>query len=197
MRAAEIRARLERPYAFGDCVDLRGIDCADRLVLDGAVLTGFDLSGARFPQGISARGAQFRGLSRFRGIEAADADFAGAVFHADARFDAARIGGRLAMPGAEFRGVLQFDGAELQGGVDLAGAVGYGNCSFERAGLGGVSDLHGSEWLGGLWLESASFQQIRSGEMLVHGRLWTRRARLAGGALPPERFDISFGYTYA
>lgn len=197
MRAAEIRARLGQPYAFGDCVDLRGIICEDRLVLDGTVLTGLDFTGARFPLGISARGAQFRGLSWFRNIEADNADFTGAVFHADARFDAARFRRRLAMPGAEFRGVLQFDSAELSGGVDLAGAVGYGNCSFERAKLGGISDLHRSEWLGGLWLESARFEQIRSGEMLVHGRLWTRRARLADGALPPEHFDISFGYTYA
>lgn len=197
MRGAEIRALLEVPYRFGEFVDLRGITCDDRLSLDGAVLTGCDLTGASFPHGLSARGALFQGLSWFREVTATDADFGEAVFNSDARFDAASFSGPLAMEGAEFRGVLQFDGADLRGGVNLAGAVGYGNCSFENARVGGALNLRESEWMGGLWLESARFSELTVGEMLVHGRLWTRRALLEGGRVRPDQFDISFGYSYA
>lgn len=196
IRSNEIRARLETPHSFGNYIDLRGITCEDPLDLDNIALTGVDFTGARFPQGISARGARFSGLGRFCRIEAAHADFTGAIFHSDARFDGARLAQKLVMREAEFRGVLQFDGAELTNGVDLSGAVGYGNSSFEHARMGGGSNLHLTEWLGGLWLESACFAQLETGDMLVHGRLWIRRARLADNALPPEYFSISFGYAY-
>ncbi|MFV0382713.1 pentapeptide repeat-containing protein [Paracoccus sp. (in: a-proteobacteria)] len=197
MDGAGIRSRLNTPYVFGEYVDLSGITCEDRLNLDGLSVAGVDLSGASFPCGISARGTQFLGVSWFRAISATDADLTGAVFHADARLDRAAIDGGLIMRDAEFRGVLQFDGAELAGDVDLHGAVGYGNCSFERASLGGCVDFRNSEWMGGLWLESASFAQLEADEMLIHGRLWTRRARLAQGRLSPDRFSISFGYSDA
>ncbi|WP_134725253.1 pentapeptide repeat-containing protein [Paracoccus luteus] len=197
MRGAEIRARLEVPYRFGEHVDLRRVVCEDHLDLDGATLTAADFTGARFPQGISACGARFQGLAWFCGVHAAGGDLSGAVFHSDARFDGAQFTRRLVMQQAEFRGVLQFDGATLAEGVDLSDAVGYGNCSFERARLQGASSLRGSEWMGGLWMESAILDRLETDDMQVHGRLWTRRARLGDAALPPARFSISFGYAYA
>lgn len=197
MRAEQIRAALEVPHRFGEFVDLRGVTCDGRLDLDGAEVTGLDLTGARFPQGISARGARFRGLCRWHGVQARDADFTGALFHADARFDRVAIAGAMRLGKAECRGVLQFDGARIGGEFDLAGAVGYGNCSLADARLAGRTCLRGSEWMGGLWLEAARFAALEAGEMLVHGRLWTRRAELAGAPIPPGCFDISFGYAYA
>lgn len=196
MRSAQIRDRLRTFHRFGQYADLRGITCEDRLDLDGADLTGVDLTGARFPGGISARGATFRGLCWFQGIQARDGDFTDAVFHSDARFDNARIDGTMRMHKVECRGVLQFDGARIGGGVDLTGAVGYGNCSFAQARLSGGSCFGQSEWMGGLWLESAEFERLETGDMQVHGRLWTRRARLGGAPITPDHFSISFGYAY-
>jgi hypothetical protein len=196
MRGADIRDRLAVHPAFGAHVDLRGITCDGPLDLDGLHLPGLDLTGSTFPDGISARGAVFHGLSWLRDLRSANLDFTGALFLSDARFDGLICAGNAIFDAAEFRGVTQFDAAEVAGDVGLRAAVGYGNFALQGADLQGITRMTGSEWFGGLWLEDTRFAALEAGDMLVHGRLWLRRARLAGQPVPPEAFDISFGYCY-
>jgi len=196
MTPDEICARIEIAHVFGACVDLRGITCTGRLVLDGARVTGVDFTGAQFPEGISAVGTEFLGLSWFHGIAARDLTFRDALFHNDARFDGAVIAEGADFSGAEFRGVSQFDGARIGGDLRLHGVSGYGNCSLATAQIEGRADLTGSEWFGGLWLEDTRFSTLEAGLMQVHGRLWLKRARLGNAPVPASCFDISFGYSY-
>ena len=196
MTPEDILSRITIPYEFGACVDLRGITCEGRLVLDGARITGVDFTGAHFPEGISAVGTEFLGLSWFHEITARDVDFTDALFHNDARFDRVQIAGDADFTKAEFRGVSQFDSARIGGTLGLSAVQGFGNCSLENAEIAGQTQLARSEWFGGLWLDHTRFSSIETGDMLVHGRLWLKQAQLGNRPVPTDSFEISFGYSY-
>lgn len=198
MTPQEIRDRLCVPWRHGQHVDLTGITCDGSLDLAGCVLTGVDFTGARFPQGIDARGARFDGLCWFRDVEfGGPARFGGARFMNDARFEDSRFAGPADFSAAEFRGIGRFDSARFEAGADFSDTVSYGNFSFQGVAARGPVTFRGGEWLGGLWCQEAHLPaEADLGETQVHGRLWLRAARRGNAALQARDFGMSFGYTY-
>jgi hypothetical protein len=199
MRAAEIVERLSVPWVHGEHVDLAGVTCEDRLVLAGRDLPGVDLSGAAFPQGLDATGARFLGLAWFRGVVfGAPSPFARAQFLTDARFEDTSFDAKADFAGTEFRGIARFDHARFAQGASFAGTVSYGNLSLAHARFEAPGDFRGAEFLGGIWCDGTAFAAGTDfADIQVHGRLWIRRARLGDSPLDPDRFALSFGYTYA
>ena len=64
-----LRDMLTQPWVHGAHFDGRGLRFTTPVVLDGVTLRSFDLSGAVFDQGLSARGAVFRGMAWLKGAE--------------------------------------------------------------------------------------------------------------------------------
>jgi hypothetical protein len=199
MMAAEIRTRLSVPWRHGDCVDLAGIVCEDRLDLTGLSLTGVDFTGARFPGGIVTHGARFQGVSWFRkSVIEGVADFAQSCFFNDARFEEACFHAPADFSRAEFRGTGSFDNCRLEAGGDFSGAVSYGNFSIARLKADEPLTFRNMEWLGGLWCAGAQLPaRADFDETEVHGRLWLRDAQRGAEMLKPAAFGMTFGYIHA
>lgn len=196
--AAKIRERLLRPWKHGDHVDFRGVICKDRLDISGVAVDGVDFTGARFLGGIDASCTHFAGLAWFRDVVIeGPANFSGAVFMIDARFEGVKFQQAAGFCDAEFRGIGRFDGAVFAADADFSGTTCYGNFSLQSAESRGSATFRGSEWLGGLWCEDARFPAgVDLSDTQVHGRLWLRQARRGNAALRSDDFGMSFGYTY-
>lgn len=196
MRAAAIRAALDRPWRHGQAQDLRGLTIDEPLDLSGLALAGADFTGTRFRAPVTARGARFDGLSWFSGCQFTQADFSGALFVNDARFDGAGFGSAPDFRGAEFRGIARFDDALLPAGGDFRDLVCFGNAAFARV-QGDDPDFSGSEFLGGFWAQSAQFgSAARFDGTQVHGRLWLRGALHGNRPLKAADFGMVFGYAW-
>jgi len=199
MLAADIRALLLAPWKHGDCVDLQGVTCEGQLDLSDSQVTGFNLTGAQFPDGINARGAQFLGLAWLHDTQIdALADFSRSLFLIDAGFERAQFGCPAQFHDCELRGVGRFDNAVFQSGADFRNCIAYGNFSLQQAQVQGRTQFQNAEWLGGLWCERMALsEQTDFSDSQVHGRLWLRQARIGNAPLSDAQFPLSFGYTYS
>lgn len=168
--AGALVADLQRPWRHGEHVDARGLVLAEPLVLDGLVLRGVDLSGARLEGGLSARGAEFLGLAWLRGaVVARRCDFTGARFRIDLRAEGLSAD-TIVLDGAEVRGVLALARIGARE-VRIREALVMANLTLERAEVSGVADLSGTEVLGGFWAEGARIGRLVADGTEISGRV--------------------------
>lgn len=198
MPASELREALVVPWVHGKHADLAGIVCAGRLDLDGLEVGGFDLTGARFPDGVSARATRFLGLSWWRDVAfGAPVDFSRAQFMNDARFEGCHFADQANFDTCEFRGISRFDRITAAQGFSMTSATCYGNCAFQESKIESEAHFDGTEWLGGLWCDGSMLPKNSTlTDTQVHGRLWIKRGKIGNAALTTEHFGMSFGLTY-
>lgn len=168
MTPAALRAALTQPWVHGAHVEATGAEVAEAVMLDGLTLRSFDLSGAVFGAGLSARGATFRGMSWLKEARViGDLNLSNAVFRNDLRLDGL-VCDRLILTGARAEGVIDLDGAQI-GALHLDGCVCLANVSLGRARVGNL-DVTGSDLMGGIWADGAMLGQVASGGLNLEGR---------------------------
>ena len=164
-----LRDTLTQPWVHGAHFDGRGLRFTTPVVLDGVTLRSFDLSSAVFDQGLSARGAVFRGMAWLKGAEVhGPLDLRGAVFRNDLRLDGLRADA-LHLTEARCEGVIDLDGARLNA-LHLDQCICLANVSLGGAQVLGALDLSDSDLMGGVWARGAQFGSIASDGLLVEGR---------------------------
>jgi hypothetical protein len=170
MTAAELVADLQRPWHHGEHVEARDIVLDEPLVLDGMIVRGFDLSGAKLNGGLSARGTRFRGLAWLRNATIkGPCDLREASFRTDLRADHLTADD-VQLEGCEFQGVLSLAGATLRS-LSLRNALMLANLTLEGARIDGEVVLDGAEIMGGLWSAEAGIGAFDHGEADIFGRL--------------------------
>jgi len=164
-----LRHALSKPWVHGDHLEAQGLRFSEPVVLDGLTLCSFDLSGAVFEQGFSARGATFRGMSWLKGAEVRGImDLTGAVFRNDLRLD--RLHGEaMYLSRARAEGVIDLDDATL-GALHLDHCVCLANVSLARAQISGALDLRESDLMGGVWARGADLAAVLHDGLLIEGR---------------------------
>jgi hypothetical protein len=162
-------ADLTRPWAHGEHVEATGKVFDAPVVLDGLTLRSFDLSGARFNGGVSARGARFRGLAWLRGATVnGTLDLTGASFRTDLRLDGLTCD-RLLLDDATFEGVLALDRARLER-FTARTALFLANLSMASTEIARGIDLTGATIMGGLWAEGAALHRLTLDGAEIDGR---------------------------
>ena len=174
MTVAALLEDLKHPWRHGEHVDGRGLIFDETLNLDGLEVRGFDLSGAVFKAGITARGTQFRGLAWLRGAKVQGPfDLSGATFRTDFRADALCAGDAI-LDGCTLQGVLSCAGARLAS-LSLRQALVMANLTLEGAKIDGNADLTDAEIMGGFWTAGADI-----GTLIDQGAQISGRVRLPG-----------------
>ena len=169
MTPGELKQALSRDWVHGQHVDARGIKLDEPLDLDGQTLCSFDLSGAEFAAGLSARKAVFRGMSWLHGAKInGTCDLSGAIFRNDLRLDGL-ICDTLILNSAQFEGVLSLDNAQI-GTLNLAGCICLANLSLSGTVVSGKTDLSDAILMGGVWARGAGFGTLETLGMDVEGR---------------------------
>jgi uncharacterized protein YjbI with pentapeptide repeats len=160
---------LTQPWAHGEHFDAAGADFDQPVVLDGLTLRNFDLSGARFRGGLSARGTRFRGMAWFQGAAVTGAlDLTGASFRTDLRLDGVTCE-TLTLEAAQFEGVLTLDRARI-GTLNARDCLCLANLSLDHATVTDRADLSNAVVMGGLWADSASLQGLTLSGAEIDGR---------------------------
>ena len=169
MTPDELKQALTREWVHGDHVDARGVKLDAPLDLDGQTLRSFDLSGAEFAAGLTARNAAFRGMSWLHGAKiTGTCDLSGAVFRNDLRLDGL-ICDTLILSGAMFEGVLSLDNARI-GSLSLTDCLCLANLSLSGTVVSGKTDLTDSILMGGVWARGADLGAIETSGMDIEGR---------------------------
>tara|TARA_R110002124_G_scaffold106467_14_gene258331 strand:- start:14198 stop:14719 length:522 start_codon:yes stop_codon:yes gene_type:complete len=169
MTPAALIGTLTRPWAHGAHAALAGAVFDAPVVLDGLALRGFDLSGAVFRQGLSARGTRFLGLSWFHGAQVTGAlDLTRAHCRSDLRLDRLAAD-RLTLTEACFEGVLTLDHARL-GTLSGRDCLCLANLSLAGTRIRGDADLSGAAIMGGLWAEGAELGRLDLRGAEIDGR---------------------------
>jgi len=154
---------LTQPWAHGAHASLPGGVFDAPVVLDGLSLRSFDLSGAAFNGGLSARGARFLGMAWFQGAQIAGPfDLTGAMCHSDLRLDGVS-GTDLILNDARLDGVLTLDRACL-GTLSARACLCLANLSLAGTRVTGMTDLTDAQIMGGVWADGAAL-----GDLTVHG----------------------------
>lgn len=164
-----LKAELQKPWRHGDHLDARGARFDAPVVLDGLTLRGFDLSGAQFAAGLSARGATFLGLAWLMDARIDGAlDLTGTQCRIDLRAEGLRADAVL-LDGVQLRGVLALARLSAKR-VSLTDALVLANLTLERADVA-ETDLSRAEVMGGIWADGARLGRVSSSGSEVHGRL--------------------------
>ncbi|MGR3661887.1 MAG: pentapeptide repeat-containing protein [Paracoccaceae bacterium] len=198
MHAQEVRELMVQPWQHGDCIDLHGITCEGLLDIAGCNVTGIDLRGAQFPDGINAIGTQFNGVAWFQGAKISKkADFSQSRFMIDATFDRACFACAAEFNNAETYGISQFDFAEFFEGASFQNYIAYGNFSFQGTKIHKQCNFHGAQWLGGIWCDAAQFPENTDFlDSEVYGRLWLRNATRGKVPIDEGQIPLHLGYIY-
>jgi hypothetical protein len=164
-----LKTELQKPWHHGEHFDARGARIDAPVVLDGLTLRGFDLSGAQFAAGLSARGATFLGLAWLMDARIDDAlDLTGAQFRIDLRAEGLTADAVL-LDCVQLRGVLAL--ARLRAKrLSLVDSLVLANLTLERAEVA-EADLSRAEIMGGIWADGARLGRVASDGSEVHGRL--------------------------
>src|SRR5262249_50183908 len=102
-------AQLAHPLRRGEVEDLRGLTIDEPIGLENVALPHVDFTGTTFNAPVALRDVVFQGLAWFTDCTfAALADFAGAHFLSDARFDKARFRRGAALPAPALPGGAAF-----------------------------------------------------------------------------------------
>lgn len=160
---------LQKPWRHGEHVDARDVVIDQPMRLDGMALRSFDLSGAHFKSGLSARGATFLGLAWLRDVKIEGIlDLTGAQFRIDLRAEGIRSE-MIRIDQVEVRGVLALARVQAHD-VSLTDALIMANLTLEGAQLSGGIDLSGTEVMGGFWADGANLGQVSAQGFELHGR---------------------------
>jgi uncharacterized protein YjbI with pentapeptide repeats len=163
-----LRAALTMAWSHGAHFEAVGEIVSNTANLDGLTLRSFDLSGAVFEAGLSARKATFRGMSWLKGARVSgDLDLSGAVLRNDLRLDGL-ICDRVILTGARAEGVIDLDGAQI-GVLHLDDCICLANVSLGGAQIG-TFNVQGSDLMGGIWAKGAQIGSVSSEGLLVEGR---------------------------
>ena len=164
-----LRDALIQPWLHGEHLEGQGLRFTAPVILDGLTLRSFDLSNVIFEQGISARGATFRGMAWLKGATVHGAlDLTGAVFRNDLRCDALTADAvHLSETRAE--GVIDLDDAQL-GALHLDRCICLANVSLARANVKGALNVSGSDLMGGIWARGAHLGRVNNDGLLIEGR---------------------------
>jgi uncharacterized protein YjbI with pentapeptide repeats len=169
MTPGELRAALAIPWAHGEHFAATGETVSDPANLDGLTLRSFDLSGAEFMAGLSARKSTFRGMSWLKGARVSGVlNLSGAVLRNDLRLDGL-ICDRLILTGARAQGVIDLDGAQI-GALHLDDCVCLANVSLGGVQISGTLDLSGSDLMGGIWARGSQIGAVSTEGLLIEGR---------------------------
>lgn len=169
MTPEALKAELQKPWQHGEHLDARGARFDGPVVLDGLTLRGFDLSGAHFTAGLSARGATFLGLAWLMDARIDGAlDLTGAQFRMDLRAEGLSADALL-LQRLQVRGVLALARVKAER-IALSDALILANLTLEGTTLTGGLDLSRTEVMGGIWADDAALGAITSGGSDVHGR---------------------------
>ncbi|MEL4072405.1 pentapeptide repeat-containing protein [Ochrobactrum sp. GPK 3] len=197
--ASAIKTRLTQPWEHGQYEDFSGITCHEALDLSGLSLCGVDFSRACFKGPVTLKATHFRGISWFAGATfEAGLELRSCQFDNDARFENTTFLQPVIGNHAEFRGVACFDGARFDERCDFSNIVSYGNFALQNARFVQSALFKGAEFMGGLWCDHCQLPHETDFDAAqVHGRLWLRNAQRNQNSLPPETFNMSFGYVWA
>src|SRR5262249_36451975 len=117
------------------------------------------------------------------------ADFTGAVFDCDARFDNVTFADDALFIQSEFNGIGAFDGARFCKLSALDGSVFFGNLSLGNAHFEQMCSLREASCLGGFWCDRTRFRSLEIRNFEVQGRTFARNARLDGQAKPRKLLE--------
>lgn len=161
---------LRKPWHHGEHFDARGVVFDDPVVLDGMTLRGFDLSGAQFKSGFSAKGATFLGLAWMTNAKIDGAcDLTSATFRIDLRAEGLTTT-RLCLDAAQVRGVLAL--ARLRADhVSLSQAFVMANLTLENARISGGIDMTQAVVMGGFWAKDAELGRVEADGVEIDGRV--------------------------
>lgn len=170
MTPKALMAELQKPWRHGEHFDARGVIFDEPVVLDGLTLRGFDLSGAQFKKGLSARGATFQGLSwianaRINGM----CDLTSARFQIDLRAEGLATD-LLVLDKAQVLGVLALAHLRAQS-VSLASAIVLANLTLEGAEVAGDFDMSHAVMMGGFWAKDARLGRVVADGTEIDGRI--------------------------
>lgn len=169
MTPSDLIADLTKPWRHGEHLDARGAVFEEAVILDGLSLRGFDLSGAHFKSGLSAKGARFQGLAWLINAKIdADCDLSGAQFRIDLRADGLATQA-LRLDQAHVRGVLSLARLSARH-VSLTRALIMANLTLEKARLSDGIDFSGTEIMGGFWADGAQLGDVVAKDCDLHGR---------------------------
>ncbi len=169
MTPDELIEELRSPWRHAEHVDARRAVFEEAVVLDGLNLRGFDLSGAHFKSGISARGATFHGLTWLMDAKVdGDCDLTDALFRVDLRAERL-VADALHLHRIQVRGVLALARVHVRQ-VFLSQALIMANLTLENAELTDGIDLSGTEIMGGFWAEGAQLGTVTTTDCELHGR---------------------------
>ena len=163
-------AALRQPWRHGEHLDARGSVFDAPVMLDGMNLRGFDLSGAHFKSGFSAKGATFLGLAWFANVRIdGRCDLTSARFRIDLRAEGLRTD-VLCLDEAQVRGVLALARLHARK-VSLSHALVMDNLTLEGAEISDGIDMSHAEVMGGFWAKDAELGRLRADGALIDGRV--------------------------
>lgn len=170
MTPAELITELQQPWQHGEHFDARGAVFDAPVVLDGMTLRGFDLSGAHFKSGLSARRARFMGLTWISNARInGKCDLTAAQFTIDLRAEglATEV---LCLDHSQVRGVLDLERLRAQR-VSLCNAVVLANLTLENAKIVDGIDMMNAVVMGGFWAKGAQLGQVQTEGAEIDGRI--------------------------
>lgn len=170
MTPAELIGELQQPWQHGEHFDARGAVFDVPVVLDGMTLRGFDLSGAHFKSGLSARGARFLGLTWLGDARIdGNCDLSAAQFTIDLRAEGLTTD-VLCLDHSQVRGVLDLERLRARQ-VNLSNAVVLANVTLENAEVSDGIDMTNAVIMGGFWAKGAQLGQVQTAGAEIDGRI--------------------------